>query len=236
MFLLNKKHLLFTAILLLLLYTIHPEIAYAAWYDSLLSNVKSSGSNIATIFANLDGTFRVSIAIVKFFAVVVGLILVILSVVKFVRASDGKEQVSGGIYALIAGVLLFSFMPTLDLLSNTIGLNGASIGLEKACNFSFKACENEMSTLSEYSKAGLLGVITFIRLIGVVALFRGLYAIYEIGSNRHNGSVWKAIGFMSGAALCFNVIAIALLAGNTVAPNSGFVDFIHEQELVRAIK
>ena len=72
MFLLNKKHLLFTAILLLLLYTIHPEIAYAAWYDSLLSNVKSSGSNIATIFANLDGTFRVSIAIVKFFAVVVG--------------------------------------------------------------------------------------------------------------------------------------------------------------------
>ena len=38
-----------------------PDIVYAAWYDSLLSGVKSSGSNIATIFANLDGTGRVAI-------------------------------------------------------------------------------------------------------------------------------------------------------------------------------
>ena len=51
-----------------------PDIVYAAWYDSLLSGVKSSGSNIATIFANLDGTGRVAIAIVRFFSVPVGII------------------------------------------------------------------------------------------------------------------------------------------------------------------
>lgn len=235
MFLLNKKYLLLFFSFLLIIHLLTPDIVYAAWYDSLLTSVKSSGSNIATIFANLDGTGRVFIAIVKFFSVPVGIILVIIGILKFIRASDGKEQVSNGIYAFIAGLLLFSFMPSLDLLSNSIGLNGASVGLEKACNFSFSACENEMTSLSAYSKAGLLGVITFIRLLGAIALFRGIYAIYE-AENKQNGAIWKAIGFIFGATLCWNVVAVALLVGNTVAPNSGFVDFIHDQNLVRAIK
>lgn len=235
MFLLNKKHLLLFFSLLIVVYIMTPDIVYAAWYDSLLSGVKSSGSNIATIFANLDGTGRVAIAIVRFFSVPVGIILVIIGILKFIRASDGKEQFSHGVYAFAAGLLLFSFMPSLDLLSNSIGLNGASVGLEKACNFSFNSCENEMESLSAYSKAGLLGVITFIRLLGAIALFRGIYAIYEAG-NRQNGAIWKAIGFIFGAVLCWNVVVVALWFGNTVVPNSGFVDFIHEQNLVRAIK
>ena len=114
MFLLNKKHLLLFFSLLIVVYIMTPDIVYAAWYDSLLSGVKSSGSNIATIFANLDGTGRVAIAIVRFFSVPVGIILVIIGILKFIRASDGKEQFSHGVYAFAAGLLLFSFIQLLS--------------------------------------------------------------------------------------------------------------------------
>ena len=210
--------------------------AHAAWYDDLLNKVKSSGSNVATIFANFDMSGRVFIAIIKYLAVIVGIILAIISCVMFVRASDGKEQVSNGFYALFASIFLVSFVPSIDLLSNTMGMSDANVGLAKACTFTFQSCANDINSLSAYAKAGLVGVITFIRVVGYLAFFRGVYGIFELAKNRQGGGVWKSLMFMIGGVACINVITTALLFGNTLAPNSNFVDFIHDQELIKAVK
>lgn len=214
------------------------NIAYAAWYDGLLTNIKGQTSNIATIFANFDGIFRISIGLLKFVAIIVGLTFFVQGGLKLVRASDGKEMASSSLYTLIASVFFISFVPAIDMFSNTMGFNGTTDGLARACEFTFKACVDNNSSLSGYIKAGLTGVISFVRLVGYIAIFRGFYGIYELGGKGGGGQngFWKAVMFMVGGVICVNILPFGLLIAREAAPNSGLVDFLENSDFSLVIK
>lgn len=203
----------------------------SAYANNWLSNIFSSPTTISHAMANADSAFRVAIAIVKTLAFSVGFFLCFLSLIKFVRFSDGKEQLSSPLLTLISGIFLVSFVPAIDMLSLTVaGSQGATSGLKMVCKFEFDGCAN-VNDISNYSKAALTGVITFIRLIGFIAVFRGFYMIFEMGKSGGGGNktFFASLMHICGGIACINSILFAIAIANQIAPNSALSNFLQTE-------
>lgn len=207
-----------------------PEANAADFWQSFSNLFKGSGgsdyTSIATLFINFDKTGRALIAAVKWTAVLTGVTLVILSFMKMIRAADGKEQMSKSVYTMIAGLLLVSFIPTIDILTSTMGMGQASIGLSPACNFKLAGCASELDSLEKYTEAAITGVLTFLRLVGFIAVAKGIFILHQMGNGTGQASFWKAMAFMLGGAACVNIIVVSIAVGNSFVPNSKFSNYM----------
>lgn len=221
-------------ILLALFAILFTQFAYGAPANDFWSSISDlfkgggggSSSSISTLFINFDKSGRAIIAAIKITAAIVGIILVVYSLIQMVRVSDGKEKVSSSVFSLLAGVALWSFIPAIDMVSNTMGMGNQAIGLAPACEFKVTNCASQINSLEAYTKAAFTGIITFIRLVGFIAIFRGIYVFYEMGKNGGQASWPKAAMFILGGVACVNIIIVAVTLGNTIVPDSEFTDYI----------
>ena len=64
------------------------------------------------------------------------------------------------------------------------------------------------------------------------------FGLFQEGGGGGSTSFWKSVMFMIGGTACINVIAVAILLGNTLAPNSGFTNFLTDTNngLVSAVQ
>lgn len=223
------KLILFATLILVL-----PQITYAAGNNdfwNLLSGIfggsNSDATTVSSMFINLDKTFRAGIAAVKITSFVIGAFLLINSFVHLIRVSDGKEKLSTALFTMVSGLLFIAFISTIDILSGTLGMGNASVGLSPACNFKVSGCASEINSLEKYTEAAMTGILSFIRLVGFIAVVKGILTLHEMGkTNGQQGSIWKAFGYMLGGVACVNIIIVVLAFGNTAAPNSKFNEFL----------
>lgn len=179
------------------------------------------GMDIATAFKNLIGFNIFGIAIVKWAAMAVGIFLAGFGAVKFVRYSDGKEQMMPALFTFFSGVLLVSMTSLIGAVSSTMAVDNASMStsLITTCQLEFVndgSCASDGS-IETYLLGGLHGVITFMKLIGFFAVARGIYGFHEMGANRQGGGFFKNIIFIIGGTGCINIVSLGILFANTIA-------------------
>lgn len=226
------KHMIFVlfALYVLVMSNQAHAIDLSAIWSSLTSKTTTT---LGTIFANFDKSGRVAIGLVKYGAFLVSLILLIIAANKFIRHGQGKETISSAVWSLGASIFLFSMMPAVDTFSQTMGIRQAAGGTElsnlvSSCSQLAGVCDDETASkaLEAQMQASLIGLVTFIRLIGFIAVFKGGYALHEMGSQGGGRkSFWSALMFVAAGVGCINIIEVALIIGNTFVPNSGYVDF-----------
>ena len=228
-----RTQILIIASVLLFLTNMAHAGTFADWMNNFLGS--SSANTIGSMFANLDSSLRVGIAVIKFFSIAIGLIFVFNAALKLIRFSDGKSEIKESVYALIAGIAMVSFVPVIDILSNTLTVGNQAFGLDKVCDYSFDGCPQTQS-LEEHSKAALVGIVTFIRFLGFIGVAHGISILHSLGKNGGgNKSISSAITFIIGGVLCINAVGAAIIIGNTMAPGSGFVEFFRDSEIGKAI-
>jgi membrane protein len=221
-------------LLLLFSFQFAEASSLSEWWAKISSGI-TENTTIATIFANFDAAGRSLIALLKLLALIMGAIICLFALNQFIRVSDGKERTSSAMYMLFAGFLLFSFVPSLDMFSATLGMGKTAIGLSPACEYGFTGCKTANMTLSQYSMAALTGVITLIRFVGYTAAVKGILHLLEVGKNGGMAAAFKALGHFAGGVLCVNVVAVALILANQVAPNSAFTNFIKNSDKLSVV-
>lgn len=233
----NLQDIMFFSLLIVaILLLTDKSYAFNFWdmVSDFVDKNKGQTVTISTMFINFDMTGRSIISAIKFTAYLAGFALFCGFCLSAIRAGEGKERATVALMKLIASLLLISFVPYLDTLSNSLGFNGASIGLSEACNFKFTACADQMQSLSDYSKAAITGVITLIRLVGLISLFKGITILCE--KNQGRPIFLRFCVYTIAGALCYNIIQFAIIVSNTLMPHNKFSSYLLEQYGKEVIK
>lgn len=206
--------------------------AHAADLRELLEKLVGNGShNLGTALINADLSARWVIYIIRSLSVVVGIVLLGQFVFRLIKSSDRKEQPAPSFYTLAAAVFLFSMMPSLEIVSKTMGFSELSGGTQLAMLESCKhliatTCDDGGGALEAHVKGMLIAITTIVRMFGYVYFFKGIYAIYEMGGQgQGQKSIWRCLIMMAGGVMCINMVEFSLMIGNSWFPHSSFVEF-----------
>lgn len=231
---LSATFVLFVSFVAMTLMTQNAYAADLSW-DSILNYFKqfanssgASSTNIITIFGNLDGTFRVGIALTVMVARIIALYLAWTAIVKMVRVGDSRETQGGMWMTLLAAGLMFSVVNMLDLLSNTLGMGKSTEGIgingtsmPKDCvAIPGTGCGADDSSLWEKSSKALIAIVSLFRLAGVLAVVRGILALHEIGHGKGQATYGKVCISMVAGAILYNIVPFAIMVVRQIAPGA----------------
>lgn len=203
---------------------------YAASFSditSLWEKIKSSGTatTVGTIFANLDGVFRVGIALTMSITKVIALWFAWRALLGAVKVSQGQETISSVVLTAVAAGLLFSFVQSIDAFSNTLGFGTAANGfndstITKACQTLIGAKCQDDGVMVVTTKA-MMSIVSLFRLAGVIAMARGIMGIRELGLSKGQASGGKIVISILAGVLLYNIVPFAVKIANTASPNNG---------------
>ncbi len=224
---LNKLGTFFIIIFLMFMFNNTYSLDFNSILDSL-KNGSAGGLSIGRMFANFDLAGRAFIIVVRTLAVVLGVFYLFDSAVSFVKASEQKENIFKPIVTLIVSVLLINFGVSVDMLSATFGFVGLSSGIQEICDLSTAVitCSGTNTSLDKETKAIQIAIITIIRLVGYISIVKGLLLLNQMGkaNGGGGGQGGKSFFHILGGVICINITFFALALGNTIAPNSDFVN------------
>lgn len=136
----------------------------------------------------------------------VGLVLVMIGLVRLAFAHTERRGVSGAIWAILSGVLLFNLGQFLDAMSQTVFEQSAP------------------TDVLAYAPVGQPGttdimrfVIVAVRLLGLVAMIRG--GILLANTHREPENFGRALTHFFGGVFAVNVTTFAQSVGATVGGN-----------------
>lgn len=198
---LNKKTIQFFSLLLLL----------ALACDSVFAQTGgTSGVNIQSMFANFKSSGDSLIRLTQVAAYMIGVFLVMGSVFKFAQVGQGQVTIRSPIIMFFAGIALIALTGTLAVLTQTMSMGSGPGNILMPSGGGLAASKAQ----------AIMGVLTFIRLIGYIAFIRGWLLINQYGaaSQPQPGLLSKALIHMVGGVAAINVQITAKILANTFAP------------------
>ena len=162
---------------------------------------------IDAMFANFHSSAISLINLIKYLSATVGVYLCVSSIFGFIKVANGREEIKKPIATFIAGVFMFSLIPSLMVIENTMALP-ASPG---------DILIPGPSNSSDAFTAARDGVLAFIQMIGYIAFFRGILLLNQAGMGK-NDVMGKGLTHLFGGAAAINIKIFAQVLGNTFAP------------------
>lgn len=167
--------------------------------------------DIGQMFSNFSDTSIKIMTLVSGTAFVVGIALSLKAAfaLKEYSESGGRTQLKTPIVTLLAGVMLVSFPETISMATETISL-GANTGamLSDVGGGGSEAVAMMSSALS--------GVLLFVKMVGHIAVFRGILILKRVYEGNQQASIGSALTHIFGGAACININRTIDMLANTV--------------------
>lgn len=166
--------------------------------------------DIGQMFANLSSSSITMMKLVSGCAFVVGIFLAYRSAIAFKEYADGggRTQLKTPFGIMLAATLMIAFPGTINMATETLSLG-----------------QNTGSILSESGGGGgatgmmsaaLTGVLLFVKLVGHIAIFRGILMLKKIAEGQQGAEVGRALTHIFGGAAAVNINATINLLANSV--------------------
>lgn len=165
------------------------------------------------MFANATDSFTTFIDTAVMTAQLAGIVISIIGLLKFKEYSEsgGRVKISTPLGLTLVGVLLIALPGTIDMATETLSL-GANTGKDLLSE------PTGGSGASAVFGAGLKGVLIFIKLVGHIAIIKGLFVLKRMSDGQQNQGMGHAITWIAGGAFAVNVNATTEFLFNTFAP------------------
>lgn len=178
----------------------------------MVSTQVSAAPGVDTMFANFSSSAAAIMNLIgKYVAPMAGLAILWKSALSFkeVSESGGRTSLKTPLGQAMVGALLLSFWGTINLATETMSLGPAS-------GMSAMSEGGGGSGAAAGMGAAIAGVLMFVKMVGLIAVFRGLLMLRAVAEGSQQASIGKAMThiFFGGAAVNINT-TIAMLA-NTV--------------------
>lgn len=166
--------------------------------------------DIGQMFSNLSSSSITLMKLVSGCAFVVGIYLAYRSAMAFKEYADGggRTQLKTPFGIMLAATLMIAFPGTINMATETLALG-----------------QNTGSVLSESGGGGgavgmmssaLTGVLLFVKLVGHIAIFRGILMLKKIAEGQQGAEVGRALTHIFGGAAAVNINATINLLANSV--------------------
>lgn len=168
--------------------------------------------SVDQMFANFNDASTSLIDLVVNGGMVLGIFLGIFSLLKFkeYNESGGRMKLSTPLGLTVVSALLIALPGTINLATETLSL-GANTGKDLLSD------PSGGSGATAAMGAGLKGVLLFIKLVGHIAIVRGLLVLKRMADGQNEG-MGHAITWILGGAFAVNINATASILVNTFAP------------------
>jgi len=174
----------------------------------------TSVPDIGQMFSNFSSSSIQLMRLVSGAAFLMGIFLAYRSAMAFKEYSEsgGRTQLKTPFGIMLAATLMIAFPGTINMATETLSL-GANTG----------------SVLSESGGGGggavgmmssaLTGVLLFVKLVGHIAIFRGILMLKRVAEGHQNAEVGRALLHIFGGAAAVNINGAINLLSKTVGLN-----------------
>lgn len=191
----------------------------------------------------LDQDFTPILQMVTTISYLIGLFLIIAGLGRLHRHGQGSQmyhRVSpmGTAMYFVSGAVLISFMPYLQMLSNSLFAISVQDALMTQCASpclnGFHTSSNAFCPMNAYSLnintlkatgdiggAIKYGVFALMFLIGVISFIRGMLQLIKLGEGHQGGGIGKAFTFIFAGIVAVNMSSVYTLFQNILGSNLG---------------
>ena len=147
-----------------------------------------------------------------------GMVAIIVGVRAAARRSEqgpGSDGWAGAVASILVGVCLMALPTLLDVLSQSVvGSTWSSVGVEI-----FATAPELLSVFeAEVSRTAIIGILRFVQLLGVVAVFRGLLLLNRSVQPGQQPTVGAGLTYVCGGVLALNIGPVLGMLNELVAP------------------
>lgn len=169
--------------------------------------------SVDQMFANFNDASTSLIDLVVGSGFVMGIFLGIFSLMKFKEYSEsqGRMKLSTPVGLMVVSALLVALPGTINMATETLSL-GANTGKDLLSD------PSGGSGATAAFGAGLKGVLLFIKLVGHIAIVRGLLVLKRMTEGQQGAGLGHALTWIFGGAFAVNINATAAMLVNTFAP------------------
>lgn len=177
----------------------------------LFANTAFAAPDIGEMFSNFSSSAIQLMHLVSGLSFILGLAISWKAALSFKEYADGggRTQLKTPFGLLLAGVFLITFPGTINMATETLSLG-----------------QNTGSVLSDVSvgsgEAGsimtdaLKGVLLFVKLVGHIAVLRGILMLKKISEGAQGAELSRALWHIAGGAMAININKTVEILGNTV--------------------
>lgn len=163
---------------------------------------------IGEMFANFTASAEAITRLIKASAYVIGLFLVVGSIFKFTQLSgQGQTTLKMPIVMFLSGIGIFALTGSISVVSQTLSMGDGPGSLLLPAGKGMNAA----------ASAAMLGVLTFIRMVGYLAFVRGWLLLNQHGQGKE-GTLGRGLTHIAGGVAAINVVITAKILANTFAP------------------
>lgn len=177
----------------------------------------AQSTNIGSMFVSFQPSIQALIKLVIAVSMIMGISLIINSIYQFAKLGEGNGQRGDGvkapIFTFLSGIALFGLMLSLRTIGETIAM-GSGPG-----DFLMPSS----SGTSTATQAIILAILWFVRLVGFIALVRGILLFYKYGQGQSNqGELGRALTHLFGGVMAIHIDSTARILAGTFAPGVAF--------------
>lgn len=167
------------------------------------------------MFASASSTFVALMRMMPVFSWVMGLAISIKGILMFRDWAEGggRTSIKVPIGLVIVGVLLIALPSTISMTQATLSL-GANSGTSLLS-------EGGGSSVPGAS-AAFSGVLLFVKLVGHIAMIRGLLILKRFAAGEQGGELGRAFTHIAGGACAINIQTTVQILANTIGATLPF--------------
>lgn len=167
--------------------------------------------DIGQMFASFSDSSIQLMKLVVGAAFVLGIALSAKAALAFKEYAEngGRTQLKTPLGLMLAGILLVVFPGTVNMATETLSLGQASGSVLSDMGGGGASATGMMS-------AAMTGVLLFVKLVGHIAIFRGILILKRAAEGQQGGEIGRALTHIFGGAAAVNINATIELLANTV--------------------
>ena len=174
----------------------------------IIANSAYAAPGIGEMFANFQASAEALIKLIRAASYIIGLYLIVAAIFKFTQLS-GQSQMTmkTPIVMFLSGIGVFALTGSLSVVSQTLAMGDGPGSLLMPSGGGMAAA----------TSAAIMGVLTFIRMVGYIAFIRGWLLLNQNGQGKE-GTIGKALTHIAGGVAAINITITAKILANTFAP------------------
>ena len=184
------------------------NLIYALSFLMIINSAYAAPTpGIGEMFANFQGSAEAIIRLIKASAYIMGLYLIVGSIFKFTQLGQGQMTLKTPLMMFFSGIGIFALTGTISIASQTLAMGNGPGELLMPSGGGLNAA----------ASAAMLGVLTFIRMVGYLAFVRGFLMLNQHGQGKE-GTLGRGLTHIFGGVAAINVTITAKILANTFAP------------------
>lgn len=171
--------------------------------------------DVGSMFANATSSIQAIINGMPWVGMIIGLALTFKSILAFRDWTEngGRTTLKTPIGLFMLGVLLVCLPGSINMFTETLDL-GANTGVNLLS-------EGTTSSIAGVS-AALTGVLLFVKLVGHIAVIRGLLILKRAAEGQQGGEMGRALTHIGGGAAAININTFLNILATTVGASLPF--------------